>query len=155
MTDIEKIKEEIVKRIKEHKKQLRKKEQLSPITESMLKGSLGAYESLLNNIERDEEKLSPEDKMMKAIFGKPISQMTEQEKHEACENAMHKTSERDIMFNNALDIITDLTSDDPSFLCEIVGAHENEWCSKYCSCSGEEIPRICLVKALKYYRKGE
>ena len=49
MTSKEKIKAEVENRIKEHKKQLRRKD-LTVVSEAAMKGSLGAYESLLNFI---------------------------------------------------------------------------------------------------------
>lgn len=100
------------------------------------------------------KKMTPEDNLMAAIFGKPINEMNEDEKSEALQKSTkQKTKERDIMFNNTLDIITELTSGDTTFLCEIVCENEGEWCEKYCCGTGNEIPRLCLVKALKYYKK--
>ena len=84
---------------------------------------------------------TPEDKMMKAIFG---------DKYEPDP----KPKETDIMFNNALDIITNLTDGDPEYLCNMVMNGEPDWCEKNCKSQGE-IPKICLVKALKYYKKED
>ena len=91
---------------------------------------------------------------MKAIFGKPISEMTQDEAQEAYMAATgQRLRERDLMFENALSLIQDLTSDDHSFLCESVIEHEGEWCEKYCTNKGDGMPTLCLVKALKYYKK--
>ena len=62
-------------------------------------------------------------------------------------------SESDIMFNNALDIITELTEGDPEYLCNMVQNGEPDWCKDNCTCGDGTIPIICLVKALKYYEK--
>lgn len=57
-------------------------------------------------------------------------------------------------FNNALDIITELTDDIPEYLCEMVLKGEPDWCEQNCTSDGT-IPRVCLLKALKYYKKEE
>ena len=64
-------------------------------------------------------------------------------------------SESDIMFNNALDIITELTDGDPEYLCNMVQKGEPDWCKDNCTCGDGTIPKICLVKALKYYDKED
>lgn len=58
------------------------------------------------------------------------------------------------MFNNALDIITELTDGDPEYLCEIVQEGEPDWCETNCISDGT-IPRVCLLKALKYYQNED
>ena len=70
------------------------------------------------------------------------------------DSELYPIKEADIMFNNALDIITNLTNGDPEYLCNMVMNGEPDWCEKNCKSQGE-IPKICLVKALKYYKKDE
>ena len=92
MTQEEKIKAEIENRIKEHKKQLRRKD-LTVVSEAAMKGSLGAYESLLNYIERMNDGLSPEDKMMKAIYGDKWK--TEAEREAEIEKAVGRVTDEE------------------------------------------------------------
>lgn len=82
-----------------------------------------------------KNQLSPEDKLMTAIFGHPLSKLTKQ----------------DVLFNNALDLIMDLVEGDPSMLCELIGKNELGWCEKNCT----DFTKTCLVKALKYYKHND
>lgn len=107
------------------------------------------------------KKKSPQDRLLEAVYGKPLDEVTKEdierlkEKYpDAFKEKEPELSETDRMFNNALDIITDLTDGDPEFLCGMVMEGEPDWCDKNCTSNGK-IPRICLVKALKYYKKED
>ena len=89
-----------------------------------------------------EKELTPQDKLMKAIYGDKWKTEAEQEK---------KPTTADVMFNNALDLILELVEDDPSELCELVDTNEPGWCGENC----QNFNKTCLCKALKYYNKED
>lgn len=64
-----------------------------------------------------------------------------------------KTSDQDMLLDKALDVIQDLTFDDPSDLCMLVIENEVDYCANNCTCYGDAMPKRCIMKALKYYRR--